>query len=240
MPRKEFEGFTRLDASDVNTYLMDQSVMTFADSAARDSAIPTPVEGMVTYLEDSNALQVFDGSVYTSVNTGTSGLDLVKTATFSGALSHSFGSNADPIFTSSYDNYKIIITDFIAASSAPSVQFRVRANTTDLTSSSYTRQQVLFDSSSVTAARPATGTSISVAELSSTANQIGSALIEVQGPALSSRTNIYTNDMYYAAGGPSIYQAFGVVATTDPYNGFTIFTSGPNISGKLSVYGYRK
>jgi hypothetical protein len=62
MPRKEFEAFTRLDASDVNTFLMDQSVMTFATSAARGSAIATPVEGMVTYLEDNNSLQLWNGS----------------------------------------------------------------------------------------------------------------------------------------------------------------------------------
>jgi hypothetical protein len=60
MPRKEFESFTRLDASDVNTYLMDQSVMTFGGTAARGSAIPTPVEGMVTYLEDSNTFEYWD------------------------------------------------------------------------------------------------------------------------------------------------------------------------------------
>jgi len=62
MPRKEFESFTRLDASDVNTFLMDQSVMTFASSAARGSAIATPVEGMVTYLEDSNSFEYWDSA----------------------------------------------------------------------------------------------------------------------------------------------------------------------------------
>jgi hypothetical protein len=62
MPRKEFEAFTRLDASDVNTFLMDQSIMTFATSAARGSAIATPVEGMVTYLEDNNSLELWNGS----------------------------------------------------------------------------------------------------------------------------------------------------------------------------------
>jgi hypothetical protein len=62
MPRKEFDAFTRLDASDVNTFLMDQAVMTFASSAARGSAIGTAVEGMVTWLNDENALQVYDGS----------------------------------------------------------------------------------------------------------------------------------------------------------------------------------
>jgi hypothetical protein len=67
MSRKVFEAFTRLDASDVNTYLMDQSVMSFATSAARTTAIPTPVEGMVTYLEDSNSLQLWNGASWTAV-----------------------------------------------------------------------------------------------------------------------------------------------------------------------------
>jgi hypothetical protein len=67
MPRKEFESFTRLDASDVNTYLMDQSVMTFADTAARDTAITSPVAGMLTYLEDSKEYHSYTGSAWIPV-----------------------------------------------------------------------------------------------------------------------------------------------------------------------------
>jgi hypothetical protein len=73
MPRKEFVAFTRLDASDVNSFLMDQSVMTFASSAARGSAIATPVEGMVTYLEDSNSLQLWTGSQWDAASGVSSG-----------------------------------------------------------------------------------------------------------------------------------------------------------------------
>jgi hypothetical protein len=62
MPRKEFEAFTRLDASDVNTFLMDQSVMTFGSATARDAAIDTPVEGQVTYLTDIDSLTVYNGT----------------------------------------------------------------------------------------------------------------------------------------------------------------------------------
>jgi hypothetical protein len=80
MPRKEFESFTRLDASDVNTYLMDQSVMTFGGTAARGSAIPTPVEGMVTYLEDSNSLQLYDGASWTSAGGASSGNFIINGA----------------------------------------------------------------------------------------------------------------------------------------------------------------
>jgi hypothetical protein len=64
MPRKDFTAFTRLDASDVNTYLMNQSVQTFAGTATRSSAIGTATEGMVTYLEDSNDFEASDGTNY--------------------------------------------------------------------------------------------------------------------------------------------------------------------------------
>jgi hypothetical protein len=67
MPRKEFEAFTRLDASDVNSFLMDQTVMSFAGTAARGSAIATPVEGMLTYLEDSNTYESYNGTAYVTV-----------------------------------------------------------------------------------------------------------------------------------------------------------------------------
>jgi hypothetical protein len=83
MPRKEFEAFTRLDASDVNTFLMDQSVMSFAGTAARGSAIPTPVEGMVAYLEDSNTIEAYNSTAWVTVaNAGTASYNLVQTLYF--------------------------------------------------------------------------------------------------------------------------------------------------------------
>jgi hypothetical protein len=59
MPRKVFVAGEILTAADVNTNLMDQAVMSFAGTAARGSAIPTPVEGMVTYLNDADRLEVY-------------------------------------------------------------------------------------------------------------------------------------------------------------------------------------
>lgn len=53
MPQKTFATSTVLTASDVNTYLMDQAVMTFATTSARDTALPTPSEGMMAYVEDT-------------------------------------------------------------------------------------------------------------------------------------------------------------------------------------------
>jgi hypothetical protein len=58
--RKVFQPATVLTASEVNGYLMDQSVMVFDSSAARSTALGTAVsEGMVAYLKDVNSLELY-------------------------------------------------------------------------------------------------------------------------------------------------------------------------------------
>jgi hypothetical protein len=64
MPRKVFTAGEVLAAADVNSFLMDQTVMTFAGTAARGSAIGTATEGMVTYLTDIDALSVYNGTQF--------------------------------------------------------------------------------------------------------------------------------------------------------------------------------
>ena len=58
-----------LTANNVNTYLMQQTVMVFASAAARTSAISSPSEGMVSYLTDSNSLWYYNGSAWVEVVT---------------------------------------------------------------------------------------------------------------------------------------------------------------------------
>lgn len=53
-----------LTAAEVNTYLMEQSVMVFASAAARTTAIASPSEGMVTYRTDNNVIEYYDGAAW--------------------------------------------------------------------------------------------------------------------------------------------------------------------------------
>lgn len=69
MAYKTFTAGTLATASDVNTYLMKQSVMVFANSTARDSALTSPTEGMVTYQESSDNLTVYNGSAWIPFDT---------------------------------------------------------------------------------------------------------------------------------------------------------------------------
>jgi hypothetical protein len=115
--KKTFTAGDVLIAGDVNNYLMDQTVMNFASSAARSSAIPVPTEGMTTYVQDRNQIETFDGAEYR----GMSGLQLVKKQTIGPAVSSITVTDA---FNSTYDNYKILVTGG-AGSTAP-IYFNLR------------------------------------------------------------------------------------------------------------------
>jgi len=68
MPRKVFDAGEVLSATDVNNFLMNQMVMTFAGTAARGSAIPSPTEGMLTYLADTDKFEFFNGTTFLPLN----------------------------------------------------------------------------------------------------------------------------------------------------------------------------
>ncbi len=54
-----------LTAAQVNTYLNEQTVMVFASSTARTTALSGVLaEGMVSYLQDTNAVEVYNGSAW--------------------------------------------------------------------------------------------------------------------------------------------------------------------------------
>jgi hypothetical protein len=58
-----------LTAAQVNTFLMQQTVMVFADSSARTTALSGVVaEGMLSYLTGTNALQYYDGAAWQDVS----------------------------------------------------------------------------------------------------------------------------------------------------------------------------
>ena len=61
---KTFAAGEVLTADDVNTYLMQQTVMVFASGSARTTAIASPSEGMFTYLSDTDAFERYTGSAW--------------------------------------------------------------------------------------------------------------------------------------------------------------------------------
>lgn len=82
-------------ASEVNTYLMQQTVMKFANASARTTALSGVLaEGMLSYLADTNATEVYDGSSWVSVS-GTGDITAVTTGANSGLAGGVTTGNAD-------------------------------------------------------------------------------------------------------------------------------------------------
>ena len=120
MPREVFVAGQVLTAAELNV-VSDQSVMVFAGTAARGSAIPSPSEGMVTYLSDSDSVQVYDGSAFVAVGSDP-GLVAVKSALFTGTQSASVASASNVAVTDLSITHevadasnKLIISAFIGA-----------------------------------------------------------------------------------------------------------------------------
>ena len=53
--------------SDMQVFLMDQVCTVWNDASARTSGLATPAEGQVSYLKDTNAVEVYDGTSWVAV-----------------------------------------------------------------------------------------------------------------------------------------------------------------------------
>lgn len=68
---KEWQFLEPVTSAEFQSYIQNQVVQVYASSAARGSALGTAVaEGMVSYLEDTNLMQFYDGSAWVSVAEG--------------------------------------------------------------------------------------------------------------------------------------------------------------------------
>lgn len=116
-----------LTATNVNTYLMQQSVMVFATAAARTTALSGVVaEGMVSYRTDSKVLEVYNGTswvdftgditgITTAANSGLSGggtsgtITLTLATTAKGDLLIGTGSGTAAVLPVGTTNQTIIV-----------------------------------------------------------------------------------------------------------------------------------
>lgn len=73
--RKVWVADEVLAATDLQNYIQDQVIFRYASASARNAAILSPTEGMVSYLDDTNALTMYDGAAWVDVlpNIGTAG-----------------------------------------------------------------------------------------------------------------------------------------------------------------------
>lgn len=81
---------------DFQAYVQNQVVQVYAGTASRGTTLGTAVaEGMVSYLEDTNAVEVYDGSAWVSLATGDITAVTAGTGLTGGGTSGSVTLNAD-------------------------------------------------------------------------------------------------------------------------------------------------
>ena len=233
-----FRTFTAgevLTASNVQNYLMDQSVMVFGGSAARSSAIGTAnfEEGMVSYLTDTDKVEAYNGTNWVSVApTSTQGLTLINTTSFSAVASQSI----NDVFSTTYDNYRILMR--LTASTSISARLRMRVSGADDSSSNYNRQKLEVSVSSVSASAATSLDHIVFGDVDTAKPTVVS--MDMFSPFIAQATqfsNVNTNRTDTTTF-LMVFAGAHNVATS--YTGFTVIASTGTISGTISVYGLAK
>ena len=117
MPFKDFAAGDILTAADVDDFLMRQTIMVFADSSARDTALTDVLaEGMFCYLNDTNAFQYYDGSAWADVsNPGDITAVTAGTALTGGGTTGDVTLNVDLAATTAAAGIASFITDATTA-----------------------------------------------------------------------------------------------------------------------------
>ena len=64
MAYKVFANGFPLQASELNTYLMQQAIAVFIDATSRDAAITSPVDGQFAYLTATSNLTKYTGAAW--------------------------------------------------------------------------------------------------------------------------------------------------------------------------------
>jgi hypothetical protein len=194
MPRKVFTAGAVLTAADVNTYLQDQAVMSFATTAARGSAIGTATEGMTTYLSDSNTYEFWNGTAWQGIPakylTAPIETTTVSATAATGTINYDVNTQADLFYTTNATgnftlNFRasatVTLNTLLATGQTITLVFR---NTNGATAYRATAFQI--DGSAVTpkwqgGAAPSAGNASSVDVYTFAITKTGSAAYQVFG-----------------------------------------------------------
>jgi hypothetical protein len=115
---KLFQTGDVLTAAQVNTYLNEQTVMVFASSTARTTALSGVLaEGMMSYLQDTNSVEVYNGSSW--VNVGNAG-DITEVQAGVG-ISIASGTGPIPVITNSSTDLITTAGDILYGTAADTV-----------------------------------------------------------------------------------------------------------------------
>jgi hypothetical protein len=235
--KKTFTAGEILTASDTNTYLMEQTVMNFAGTAARASAIPTPSTGMTTYIGVTGTASIPQIETYTGSAWQTPyGLTQVANVSFTTVSSIQI----DNVFTGTYDNYLFLYNLTATSTTNNAVRLRLVDGTTPLSAANYTYAANGQTSGGAGATLAGTGqTSMIFAYVDSTAADLSNGVLNVISPQKAQRTGFTLQTYNYNGVADFAYAGGGAYNTATQVEGIQFFPTAGTFSGTIRVYGYR-
>jgi hypothetical protein len=175
-----------------------------------------------------------NGVKWAAIPVSASALTLISSTTYSASSAHS----VNDVFSSTYDNYLILInTD--SASTGSDMSMRLRVSGSDNSSSNYYWANIGNNASSSAYDGSNSGGAATSWRINYNDDTNGSTqTINIRNPYLSLVTSY--NNHYLAIEDNNAYPSTGGGRTTvtTSYTGFTIFPNSGTFSGKVRVYGY--
>lgn len=222
---KVFTNGSVLNASEINDNLMRQSVMVFSNAAARTAAITSPVEGMLTWLEDLNRYESYNGSAWVP---SSSALVFLTSANLSGS-----SVQINNVFNSFYDSYLVVVSN-ARTTVASFCQLRLSVAGTPATANQYRVNQIYWSSGTLNGVQQLE-TGFKLSDSGTTDNAGGHSVVTLINPA---RT-LPTSQHFSLQQNPNATIGVGVHENSTAYDGVTILTGNSFTSGQVRIYGYR-
>jgi hypothetical protein len=226
---KVFTNGSVLQASEINDNLMRQSVMVFSNPAARNAAITSPVEGMLTWLEDVNRYESYNGTSWVMASPG---IVLLNETAFS----NSSLIRLNNVFSALYDDYLVKIT-ITSASNTQVVNARyLTALDTPTTGNTYNRRG--FFSTNATLSNYSGDSEPTFLVGATSGSTVSQSNTFINSPFLSTTTTART-ETFDSAAGTVLYSTGNLETTARNFTGFQFSPTVSGITGKVRVYGFR-
>jgi hypothetical protein len=221
---KVFTNGSTLQASELNENLMQQATAVFSNAAARTAAITSPVEGQLTYLEDTDRYAMWTGSAWVSPF----GMTFLNKTSFTSQTSVT----VDNIFTSEFDHYKILVS--VVGTTNAQLDIQLRAAGSNLDSADYQRQIGRFSNTSYVGERSSNGTAFIVGSTRNGTRTFSD--ISMSDPFRTASTQCISQGIDPADGITGRHD-FGRFTPTTSATGFRLISS--SMTGDIQVFGFR-
>jgi hypothetical protein len=191
------------------------------------------VTGLSSGTAVANTVLTANGSGAATFAPTAQGLTLIKTQSFSSVAN----SSVDDVFSATYRNYRVVI-DYVSATTSGVFSLRMRASGADNSTSNYQRTIIFMGASTPLQTRT---NNSSIWDINgNVANAYYSLAFDLFTPFASLHTHASGFNEYQATSTSvnevNLFQ-LGFTGTTS-FDGISLLSSGSNITGQISVYGY--